>query len=90
MRRSAGAFLSWRSAHFTRVSGLPSDRASVAEAGTATLRANFTRQTAEVELHRIMDGAASATNGKSGAHAFGQACDEWLRYVEHEKQVAES
>jgi integrase len=48
----------------------------------------FTPAMAEVELRRIMDEAATAKPA-SAAVTFGQACDEWLRYSEHEKQVAE-
>jgi hypothetical protein len=49
----------------------------------------FTPQMAGVELLRMMEAATSATNGTTGSHTFGQACDEWLRYLEQEKQVAE-
>jgi len=49
---------------------------------------HFTRAMAEVELHRIMDEAGSAARTASG-RTFQQACDEWLRYLEQEKQVAE-
>jgi hypothetical protein len=48
----------------------------------------FTRAMAEVELHRILDEAGSVRL-PLGTVAFGAACDEWLRYLEQEKQVAE-
>lgn len=47
----------------------------------------FTRPMAEVELHRILDEAASAKPGSTVT--FREACAEWLRYIEQEKQVAE-
>lgn len=47
----------------------------------------FTPATAEVELHRLMDGAASAGPARSTV-TFQQSCDEWLRYLEQEKRVA--
>jgi integrase len=48
----------------------------------------FTRPMAEVELRRIMDEAATE-NSSTDRHTFGEACAEWLRWLEHEKQVAE-
>jgi integrase len=47
----------------------------------------FTRQMAEVELRRIMDAAGDYSLGNNAA-TFSAACDEWLRYLEHEKRVA--
>jgi integrase len=47
---------------------------------------HFTPGMAEVELRRMMGDASSA---RADAHTFGEACAEWLRYLEEEKQVAE-
>jgi integrase len=47
----------------------------------------FTRAMAEVELHKILDGA-TAPRARFDI-TFGEACAEWLRYLEEEKQVAE-
>ena len=49
---------------------------------------HFTRAMAEVELHRIMDDANTSRVTQSGV-TFAAACNEWLRYLEQEKQVAE-
>jgi hypothetical protein len=47
----------------------------------------FTHAMAEVELHRIMEDASSAR--PMSTVTFGVACREWLRYLEHEKLLAE-
>jgi integrase len=47
----------------------------------------FTRQMAEVELQKIMDGANRRTSAVL-ERTFGEACAEWLRYLEQEKQSA--
>lgn len=53
----------------------------------------FTRKLAEEKLHEILTDARRGTlegsRAKSG-RTFGDACAEWLRYVEHEKQRAPS
>jgi excisionase family DNA binding protein len=41
----------------------------------------------ELELHRIMDEAANESGSSSGSHTFGDACAEWLRYLEQEANV---
>jgi integrase len=49
----------------------------------------LTRAMAEVELHRMMDDAATVK--PSGAEVtFGHACEEWLRYLEQEKGTAQT
>jgi integrase len=47
----------------------------------------FTREMAQVELHKILDGAGAPR--RQFDVTFGEACVEWLRYLEQEKQVAE-
>ena len=42
---------------------------------------------AEVELHRMMEAANRPRVSDLGV-TFQRACDEWLRYLEQEKQVA--
>src|SRR5918992_5784058 len=52
---------------------------------------HFSRAMAEVELHRVMDEASTATNGRPvGRHTFGAACREWLRYLEQERGTAQT
>src|SRR5918992_4876568 len=48
----------------------------------------FPRAMAEVELHRLMDEEATAKPARASV-TFAAACDEWLRYLEQEKGVAE-
>lgn len=48
---------------------------------------HFTRSMAEHELQRLL-AHAGATPKASSVLTFGDACREWLRYVEHEKQRA--
>ncbi|MGH2973434.1 MAG: tyrosine-type recombinase/integrase [Solirubrobacterales bacterium] len=52
-----------------------------------------TRKTAEAALQAILTDArrgALPDPGQAEGHTFGEACDEWLRYVEHERQRAPS
>ena len=53
----------------------------------------FTRKTAEAELRRLMTDAERGTlpgAAKRTDKTFADACAEWLRYVEYEKQRAPS
>src|SRR5829696_5526166 len=53
----------------------------------------YTRKTAEAELRRLLTDAERGqlpAAAKRTGRTFGDACDEWLRYVEHEKQRAPS
>src|SRR5262249_42314501 len=53
----------------------------------------YTRKTAEIELQKVLADARRGTLQGSRApsgHTFSDACDEWLRYVEHDKQRAPS
>ena len=47
---------------------------------------HFTRPMAEVELHRMM-AEASNRRARGDSVTFEQACDEYLRYVEHVRQI---
>lgn len=47
----------------------------------------FTRPMAEAELQKILNGSESVTTD-SECHTFVNACAEWLRYLEQEKQSA--
>src|SRR5215218_7899619 len=54
---------------------------------------HYTRKTAEAELRRLLTDAERGTlagASKRPGKTFGDACAEWLRYVEHEKQRAPS
>jgi integrase len=49
----------------------------------------FTRRTAEEALHALLADARRGTLTDSGIRSgrtFGDACSEWLRYVEHDRQ----
>lgn len=54
---------------------------------------HYTRKTAEAELRRLLTDAERGTlagASRASGRTFGDACAEWLRYVEHEKQRAPS
>jgi integrase len=46
----------------------------------------YTRAMAEAKLMELLNGAVTTNHGN---HTFGEVCEEWLRYLEQEKQVAE-
>lgn len=50
----------------------------------------FTRELAAAELHRILADADRGYAGGQVRRTFREACDEWLRYVEHDKERAAS
>jgi len=52
----------------------------------------YTRKTAEEALQAILADARRGTlpGSRRSGRTFGEACSEWLRYVEHEKQRAAS
>lgn len=48
----------------------------------------LTRATAEAKLAGILEAADRGEFDGRGGHTFGDACSEWLRYLEQEKRVA--
>ncbi|MEK6271433.1 MAG: tyrosine-type recombinase/integrase [Actinomycetota bacterium] len=53
----------------------------------------YNKTKAEDELRETLVDASRGTlpdPGRTGGHTFGEACDEWLRYIEFEKQRAPS
>jgi integrase len=54
---------------------------------------HYTRKTAEAELRRLLTDAERGTlaaAAQPSGKTFADACAEWLRYSEHEKQLAPS
>ena len=49
-------------------------------------RSYLTKQQAEVKLASILAGQDPAVRLKPTGVTFGQACDDWLRYVEHDRK----
>jgi integrase len=52
----------------------------------------YTRRTADEALHELLTDArrGALPDSRRSGRTFGEACSEWLRYVEHEKQRAPS
>lgn len=53
----------------------------------------FTKRTAEEVLHATLADARRGVlpdSATRSGHTFGEACDEWLRYIEHDRQRAPS
>jgi hypothetical protein len=53
--------------------------------------ANYTEKTANEALQALLTHAREGTlpdSQQRSGHTFGEACSDWLRYVEHEKQRA--
>jgi integrase len=53
----------------------------------------YTRKGAQAVLDAVLTDARRGLlpdPGRTGGHSFGEACDEWLRYVEHERERAAS
>jgi integrase len=46
----------------------------------------LTPREAEDELRALLAGATRSTQPRARVRTFGDACDEWLRYVEHDRQ----